>query len=213
MTDYLRVSILGALPGGEKWSVNPHFICDPPGADLTYTDVTTIATAIAAITVNAQLKGAWSTGTSLTGCRVEARRTTGALENVVERTLGTPATGLGAERHPYQTSAVSTLKTTTPGASGRGRLFWPATGITMSNPSLRIETTAQSSLLTGVSAYLAAILAAIRVTAPASSLIVYSKTKNLMSLVNAIAIGDVADVQRRRRDALVENVATSAFAN
>lgn len=213
MTRMLRVSILGALPNGEKWSVNPHFICSPSSGDLSYTQVTTIATAIAALTPASTLTGQWSTGTTLTGCRVEARSSSGALENVVERTKTTPVAGTGSMDHPYQTSVVLTLKTATAGASGRGRLYWPGTAITLDAPSLRIYSGAVSNVLAASSSYLTQILTAIRATTPESSLVVFSRTKNLLSLVNALSVGDIADVQRRRRDALVENVTTSSFAN
>jgi hypothetical protein len=213
MTQYLRVSILGALPSGEKWSVNPHFICDPTGDELTYAQVTTIATGIAAAIMPNTVLGQWSTGTTLIGCRVEARGSSGNLENVVERLKTTPQVGSGTTPHPYQTSVVQTLKTATPGASGRGRLYWPATGVALDAASLRIIPSAVSSLLTGLNAYLAAVLVEIRATAPASSLVVFSRKNDVLSLVNATAVGDVVDTQRRRRDSLIENISTAAFAN
>jgi hypothetical protein len=56
-------------------------------------------------------------------------------------------------------------------------------------------------------------LVEVRATAPASSLVVFSRKNDVLSLVNATAIGDIADTQRRRRDSLIENITTAAFAN
>jgi len=213
MTDYLRVSILGELPSGEKWSINPHFITDTAGADWTYTQLNTACNAIANIDPPATVKVYWSGTTKLTGARIEARQLDGTLENVVEKVADTPRPGTGTVGHPFQSAAVLSLRTATPGASGRGRLYLPATGVALDLSSLRISGIVPANLLIGMQTYLSGILTALRAQKPATSLAVYSRKNSQLNLVNAISAGDIVDTQRRRRDTLVENYVTASFVN
>ena len=43
----IRVSILGAMPGGENWSINPVWKSDDSVVDLPYSNALAIATACA----------------------------------------------------------------------------------------------------------------------------------------------------------------------
>jgi len=58
---------------------------------------------------------------------------------------------------------------------------------------------------------LSAIEAAIEVTLTGVALSVWSRKLSALRTVTSLQAGDVLDVQRRRRDALIENYASVAY--
>jgi hypothetical protein len=212
MARILRVSLFGAMPSGEEWSVNPVYnIGGDFGVDPTPAEMTTIANAIAALSVPAALLSTWSTSTSLVGARVEARDYDGTLSVLAEAVKGTASAGTGATPHPFQSAIVSSLRTVTPGASGRGRLYWPATGVALQATTLRVLNTQVANILAAVKTYLSSIETAIEVTLPGVSLVVWSRTKVTAYPVTSIQMGDVLDVQRRRRDVAIEGYSATTY--
>jgi hypothetical protein len=208
----LRVSIVGAMPSGEEWSVNPCWEVDgSTGALVTPADAATIATAIAALSVPATLQQTFAAATTVTGCRVEGRTLAGSLEVQAEAVRGTPVAGTGTSPHPYQTSIVISLRTPLPGARSRGRMYWPATGVVLQPSTLRLSTTLRDSILGGARSYLNAIEGAIKATQPNANLTVWSRTGSSFANVNQLQVGDVVDTQRRRRDTLIEGYGSIAF--
>lgn len=155
---YVRVSILGSAPGGEVWSINP--VIDPtfefpPGVDQDALDAA--CNAIAGLTPGAALLGFMSTQLSITGARLEVRDdSTDALIAISNQVRTTPQPGTGAPQRGAQTALVFSLRTNTPGGSGRGRLYWPAVG-TAVNLQLRFDPTPVSNSLTQMAAYLHAM--------------------------------------------------------
>ena len=199
------------MPGGEVWSVNPcYFLLDEP-ANVSQTEALAIATAVNAITVPTGLRALMNSQTFFTGTRVEARDRNGLLEAQAEQPRGTNIAGTGVSGHPYQTSAVTSLRSAFPGGQGRGRLYWPATGATLLSSNLRIDPTVVSTALGAIKTYLSDIEAAVAVSAGPADLAVWSRTGSAFHAVNEIRQGDVADTQRRRRDALAENYNVVAY--
>lgn len=213
MARLIRVSIMGDMPGGEVWSVNPVFsVGGDFGAPVSAAQANTIATAIDAITVSTGVTSVMAQNTRITGNRVEARAIDGTLESQAEHVRGAPVNGTVASApKPFQTSIVSSLRTATPGPSGRGRLYWPATGINLGLASYRFDPTAQNTFLLGVKTYLSGIQAAIDVTFDGVALVVWSRSQLALRTVNSVQVGDVADTQRRRRDTLTENVLATPY--
>jgi hypothetical protein len=212
MADLLRVSLVGAMPNGEEWSVNPVFrIGGDFGAPVSPTQAQTIATAIAAVAIPTSLTVANATSVSFNGARVEARMLNGTLESLAEAIKPTPTFGTGGNAHPFQTAIVSSLRTGTPGASGRGRLYWPATAIAIQTSTLRPATATITSTLSGVKTLLSGVQAAIDVTLDGVSLCVWSRSLNSTANVTSVQMGDVLDTQRRRRDVLVEGYSSLAY--
>ena len=214
MADLLRISILGSMPGGEVWSVNPIFGLggDFGGVTVSQDQCIAIATAINGITVPAGVLAMNVSGTAITGVRVEARTRAGLLEALAEQFRATPVTGTSSAAHTFQTAMVSSLRTATPGARGRGRLFWPATGIAISSTLLRPNAAAVSAALAGVKAYLASIETAVEGTFPTGvGLVVWSRASSALRAVNSIQMGDILDVQRRRRDTLTEVITATSW--
>lgn len=206
MASYLRVSIKGALPGGEVWSVNPVWKFATPAA-IDATACLAYATAAGGGTLPSTVTALMSGQTTWTGARVEAREADGSLERVAEYIRSTPTAGTGTGNHPFQTSMVYSLLTTSASASARGRMYWPATGINIDAGGLRINATTILNALTGMKTFLSGITTGLNAVPGAStlSLCVWSPKLGSGTIVTSMRAGDVADVQRRRRDRLVEN--------
>lgn len=204
MASVVRVNVQGALPGGEVWSVNPCFFLLGEPVTVSAAQCLTIATAIDALTISTGIRAAMSSSTTFTGTRVEARHRDGTLEAQGEHVRGAAITGSGSVFHPFQTASVTSLRTGFPGAQGRGRLYWPATGIIVTLATLRADTAAINSLLLGVKTYLAAISTAVAASAGANNLSVWSRTGSAFHQVTSMRQGDILDTQRRRRDTLAE---------
>lgn len=211
MADLFRVSIFGTMPSGEEWSVNPVWGITGGPKPVTAAQAQAVATALAAVGVNATLRAAWTTSTFLTGIRVEARTLAGVLEAQAESLLVAPSAGTGAVAHPFQTSWVTSLRTPNPGQSYRGRLYWPATGVGLSNATLRPTIPTAANFIVGVAAYLAALQTAFTAPFGLTYLSVWSRKLNSQLAVTSVQAGDVLDVQRRRRDTLVENYSSSNY--
>jgi hypothetical protein len=208
----LRISLQGQLPSGEVWSVNPVFRIAPESGPVDFEEATAVAVAVNGVTPGLGMRGTMSTGTSLTGCRVEARTYDGSLEALAEATRGAAIAGTGGSSHPSQTSVVISLRTSLPGASARGRLYWPATGMGIDAGTLRPTSGAITTFLNDVRTYFVALNAAVRVSFPgAVGLSVWSRTNGSSQVVNKLLAGDVLDTQRRRRDNYQESYATLAF--
>jgi len=213
MADLLRISYKGTMPSGEEWSINPVYaIGGDFGAPVSSTQANTIAVAIAAIAVPTGLLAVMSSSCAVTGARVEARSLAGDLESIGEAVKGTPTPGTStATPQSFQTSMVISLRTATAGASGRRRLYWPATGAALTNATLRIPTASMATFLSASKTLLAGIQSAIDVTLDGVSLVVWSRTTTSTHNVTSLQIGDVLDVQRRRRDTAVETYSSTAY--
>lgn len=212
MSQLMKISILGAFPGGEVWSVNPVYRLGT-GLDVPVTDanMTAIVTAINAITVPTAILTTMGTASSIVGVRAEARMATGELQNIAEAGRAVPVPGQGSSTHPFQTSIVTSLRSSASGARGRGRLYWPATGLALVAGTMRPATSGVTSILTGVKTYLSGIETAIEASVGGASLAVWSRLNASLSAVNLIQCGDVLDVQRRRRDSLIEGVSATPY--
>lgn len=208
------VRINGSLPGGEVWSVNPRFFGNF-GPDITnYPDLLAWATNIAALNsgnvLPAPLRALLSPSGAVVSIRCEYRDASDRLQQAAEVALPSPAPGTGSATKPFQTSLVSSLLTGRPGRSYRGRLYWPALGAIISASDLRLSDVNAQSYCTAVGQFLTAVQNA----APAGTgvtLGVVSQTLSTRSAVTRIEVGDVLDVQRRRRDSLVEGRFNASF--
>lgn len=211
MADLIRVSLVGGMPSGEEWSVNPVFAVGGDfGEEISSSQAQQIAQGIAQLAFPSDLRNCMTPQTTFVGARVEARSVTGALESLGEYALGTATAGQATVGHTFQVSLVSSLRTTTAGASGRGRLYWPATGIPVTLTTLRPSAAFIGAVTTSVAAYLRSIANAAEVVLSGGvTPVVWSRKLNALFPVTTVQIGDVLDVQRRRRDNLVESVSSA----
>lgn len=210
MANFLRVSIGGGMPGGEVWSVNPCFGYEAPGHSFSEEELNDIAVAVAAVDIGG-LQATMSGFTNVRDVRVEARTWAGALEGVAEATRSSPINGSGSSRHPYQTSVVFSLRTLSTSARGKGRLYWPATGVAIDTDSLRMSSTTRDAIAEAAVDWLGAVETAIHGVVAGAQLIVWSRTDEAGRYVNRVLVGDVLDTQRRRRDTLVESTVTVPY--
>jgi len=214
VANVIRVSIVGSAPGGEVWSVNPVWQIGgvSTAEDITTDEAATMATAVAAIVTPTPLLLAMNPGFRVVSARVEARRWDGTLAAQAEANRVSPGIGTGTAPHPFQTAVVTSLRTAGIGASGRGRLYWPATGMVLDASSNRPAAALVTSTLSGMKTLLTSITAALDVTLTNSPVLSVWSRKNLSTLpVNQIQMGDVLDVQRRRRDQLIETYQSLAM--
>lgn len=214
MANFIRVSLQGLLPANEVWSINPSYAAIVGSFTATPEQMNAAATAVAAVTPNSALMQGPSSLGSFTKVRLEARDINGALEGVGEAIRAAPLAGNGTAGMPLQTSMCVSLRTPFPGASNRGRLYWPALAYSFQSGTVRFGSTSVSAVATGMVTYLGAIGAAIKANIPgpdAFQLSVYSGTKHTLRGVTALQVGDVPDTQRRRRDSVPETYTTAAF--
>lgn len=209
--EILRVSIKGTMPGGEAWSINPTYATGV-SEFVPFEIMNELATDIAGLALGAGLQSVMSPTCAMIGARVELRDLDGTLQAVSEANRGSATIGTGTAPHPYQTSAVVSLRSEIAGGSGRGRVYWPATGCAMDANTLRMSAAVQTSFLNAMNAYLASIETVIDEDIPGSYLCVWSRTKGARYRVTRLTVGDVLDTQRRRRDALRETLAIAAYA-
>lgn len=211
---YTRVAILGAFTGGETWSVNPVF--DPQGEiggtwDQAKADLA--AKTIAETVPPSDLMTLLSSSGSIVGCRFEVRDdVTDGLVGVAEYLLPAAQVGSAAPKLPAQAAIVGSLRTAVAGASGRGRIYWPALGATVAT-TLRLGTPSASLVATAYKNYLTDIRAKIAAAYPliGFELAVRSARTKTTPHVTAIRVGNVIDTQRRRRDAFPEAYSTVSF--
>lgn len=211
---YVRVSILGSGPNGEVWSINP--VYDPSGeieGDVDQAKLDSAALAIANRSLPTSLATALGTSHSRTGARVEVRADADdSLLGISIQGSPTPSSGTGAVRLPLQSALVVSVRTNTPGGSGRGRLYWPAIGVTLSNAG-RVTTPATATFVSDFRSYLNGIRTDLATAfAPIGfDLAIRSKTTHTTPHAVRLQVGDVVDTQRRRRDALAEAYAAVTF--
>lgn len=211
---YVRVSILGSTSGGEKWSINPVF--DPTaewGDTVDQTNLDAAAAAIAALNPGVIPLSFLSTAMAITGARLEVRNdSTDDLIGISINTRTTPLAGTGTAKLPPQAASVLSIRTNTPGGSGRGRVYWPAMGATLAATG-RFDSGTQLTNLTQMRVYLTAMRDALATAFPTIgfNLAVRSTTTHSTPHAVRIQIGDVVDTQRRRRDTLSEAYQTLSF--
>lgn len=213
MADLLRLSVGGAMPNGEKWTVNPVFGFPAPGLPIDFDTALAVAVNVAGVPVPSGMSSMNVAAVTVNNVRVEARDWDGTLENVAESIKSPAAAGSGGAAHSFQSSAVFSLRTANGTARGKGRLYWPATGATLSTSTLRLSDTDRDNYLAAFKTYLSGIEDNIQAVAGLSSarLVVWSRANQAGYYVNKIMLGNILDTQRRRRDALVEGYSQVAF--
>lgn len=205
MADLVRVSLGGDMPSGEKWTINPVFKPANPLA-MSQDEAAAMATAIAATSFSNVLQDLNVPLVTFRTVRVEARTVTGELQAVGEASKASPTPGTGTQPHPFQTSMCLSLVTGSAGARGKGRLYFPATSVQMTASTLRLYGPQVTGFVTGMNTWLAAVRTAIRGVGGWNTAVlgVWSRTDELVRPVLTLRAGDIADTQRRRRDAISE---------
>lgn len=204
---YNKVIIQGGMPGGEVWSCGLSFDADGGEGIQDPEDLVAWATAIGAIinswSLTQTMRQLMGNVVTVTQVRCEARAEDESLINFGEFAFPTPLVGGSTPTKPFQTSLVLSLRTATPGGTGRGRVYWPTLSLVLNNTTLRVDSGTRTGYVTDWRTFINAVIAAVS-PGVVLHLIVRSVTYHVSRRVNLIQVGDVADVQRRRRDELVE---------
>lgn len=214
---FARVLLRGTLGASENWSVGVAYRRNVDGTSFTQSEVQAAAAAIAAIDLGADLGVVRSTAVRSTTVRLEIRTDANDLVLAAEAPwtkLG--SSGSGASK-PAQTSLVFSLRSTVPGSRHRGRIYWPALAATINADTLRLTTVATQAYATQMAAYLDDIETALKEQLDPSpslndwALAVYSPTNQSLTDITRIEVGDILDVQRRRRDSLPESYSSAPY--
>lgn len=214
MVSYVRVSILGTTTGGEVWSINPTF--DPSGEfpdQVSQTNLDAAALAIASLNPGSLLLGLMSSAMQITGARVEVRSDVDDhLIGISIAQRGTPLVGTGGALMPPQAAVVFSLRTNTPGASGRGRVYWPAMGGQL-NAAGKFGTSGTTQWLDVFKTYMLAIRSSLATAFPLIGFDLAVRSRRTLSTPHVVRIqaGDVVDTQRRRRDNIPETYVAVTF--
>lgn len=211
---YVKVGILGAAPGGEVWSINPTF--DPsfefPGT-VDQAALDAAANAIALLSPGTQLRTYMSASLTITGARLEVRDdSTDELLAISIQPRVSPLVGTSGAVRASSSAMVFSLRTNTPGGSGRGRVYWPCLAGNLT-AQLRLSASELTTALGEMATYLHAMEDALATAFPTIGfdLAVRSRTTHTTPHVNKIQVGDIPDVQRRRRDAMIEDYQSLSF--
>lgn len=216
---YFRLQISGSMAGIEVFTVNPVFDVEGELTDSwVQSTANDMVTAAAAVQIPDPLLNLASARSSFQEFRLEGRADAddSLLGVAVASYSGEQPGNMWPGSHPSTCAVVLSLRTDSPGASGRGRLYWPAMGGQIGN-TLRLSSPAPAAVATAAAEYLNGVQEAMEAAAVALPpwstlrLAVRSKTKKTTPHVVRVQVGDVIDTQRRRRDALPENYSTSAF--
>lgn len=203
---YTRFSILGTLPGGEVWSVNPAFIgnfdTSPPNQAQLQAWCAAAVQGLGNLFSTTGLGAALSSGGQITGLRASLYGTDGRL-NTYGELAGFQITGSGSVKCPPTTAIATSLYSSVAGRSGRGRIYWPALGSPLDGTTGRFTGTHVLAVRNDA----LAVLRQIQDASPAewdAVLAVWSSTKTSGLAITRLRVGDIPDSQRRRKDALDE---------
>jgi len=116
---------------------------------------------------------------------------------VSELLFGSPLAGSGTANHPKETCLVVSLRSLTPGRSGRGRFYLPATGIAMDATGQTSSSTDIDNLASAAKTMFDALIA------NDYEPVVASFTKSAAYPVATIVVDNRPDTQRRRTDKIL----------
>ena len=218
---YWRVILKGSIGTVETWSTSVAYGIvglAPDVADQATTDAMAqaIRTATTAANVTAALLSPLSTAGTIDVIRVEKRAEDESVLNVSEALLTTSLPGTAPATKTPQDSMVLSLRTATPGARGRGRMYWPALAGAL-NASFQLTSPTPAAAAAGAKTWLQAINTAMdgvyigMASALRVALSVRSGTDHVCRNVTSIQVGSILDTQRRRRDTLPESYANVAY--
>lgn len=206
---YNRVVLSGSIgAGGEIWSTGANFIPDVGPAVISPEDLGAWAEEVSQF-LEGGLPTTLSNGVSANGAITEVRCYYYPTNNGPASFVGiAPCSFVGSatSNNPLPSSVVFSLQTATAGRSFRGRMYWPALSLTI-NTQGRFGSSIMSSIAQDAANLLVNIAAAPTIATDLVPAVV-SKTRNLVTPVTQVKVGDVPDTQRRRRDALVESYAS-----
>jgi hypothetical protein len=218
---YWRVIMKGSLGAVETWSSSVAYGIvgingDSPDQAMTDAMALAIGNATTTSNVGTALRTLMSSSGTIDIMRVEKRAEDETVLNVSERLLPAALTGTTVASKTPQDAMVLSLRTSTPGARGRGRMYWPALGAGLSS-SFQLTSPTSAAVVGEAKIWLQAINTAMdnvyigQASALRVALSVRSGTDHVCRDVTSIQVGSVLDTQRRRRDALPESYVSATY--
>lgn len=205
-----KITLNGYLGTGvERWSVGLNYASVTDDPVTSPSDLSAWATAVLALfgaagSWQTSVKDGWGTSGGLDQVRAYYHPTSAGPAAAAGVSSGATQAGTGTVTLPPQVSMVCSLHTAQAGRSYRGRFYWPSVAGGVTTTLRRGGTPSIGTLATAFSGMLNAIGAA-AVGSVGQKIVVVSPSKDLITPVIQVSVGDVYDTQRRRRDALVEN--------
>lgn len=218
---WLKVIYKGTLGTTEVWSVGLSYgivglAPDVPDQALTDGVLANLKAVTTSGTFNATLRELIGTGNTIDMIRVELRAENETILSLSEGLLTVALAGTGTPSKTPQDAIVFSLRTLTPGARGRGRVYWPAIACILSS-QFQLTTPTPSNTAIGAKTWMQSINTAIDnyfisiASAKRAALAVRSVTDHVCRDVTQIQVGTILDTQRRRRDALPESYSVQAY--
>lgn len=200
-----RVTLFGDLSTGQdQWTMS--FAVDPLNArtqgDIDHIASETAAKFVTQVWSRPLLEVYISSTVRFLGVRVDDVQDPGGVVRTGTNTLLVPDPGpSGSDQLPPQSSTVVTLLTGGPGASRRGRMYFPPYNVDALDTNGQLVAGAVSELAAGMANFFADINqdASMGVT-----VFVASDALQQLTAVNAVRVGTVVDSQRRRRNTVPE---------
>lgn len=215
--DLFRVTVGGAAPSGENWSVGAWYDALLSSGTPGPADMNTIAAyALAQFQSNVWGAGGGGlAGNNVTGFALSTGKAYWYRNGVISGSgsaAQTATPGTGSSPQPQFTAQVVTLGTDTPGRSHRGRMYLPMTSRAPSGSTGLWP--ANSTLLNGVYAWLAAMRTNGIGWSPMGNpaLVVVSSTHGLKTIITQLRMDNKPDTQRGREKRVAATVIdTHAF--
>lgn len=157
------------------------------------------ALAAACVTFWNAVKAYAPTDSRMTGVRINALDATNHVisgANFIDLIAPIPGTRTATEQLPAQVSVAATLRTGRRGPAGRGRMYLPLNGVTLSSGKLG------STVKNTVGAAVAAFLEDVEEVLPVPAVV--NSGPQTYSAVSSVEVGDLVDIQRRRSNAVDE---------
>lgn len=211
---YIRTILKGSIGAVEVWSIGINwgiFGLAPDVPDQAEVDGLNAAIRPQLLTaaIPTNIKTLWSSSVQIDTLRVEKRGEAEQILSISETLLATPGVGSGTATKTPQDSLVVSLRSNTPGPSGRGRIYMPALAASLS-AAFQLTGPTPANVAADTKTWLKAIGTAMNgyyasISSPKTVVLSVRSVKNHVSQdVTSLQVGSILDTQRRRRDALPE---------
>lgn len=187
-----RLTLSGALSTGEIWASSWWETGRTP-ADCDDVAAAAIVGAASFTILSASARALMSTTDTLGA--LDLYHYTGGSGATTHGHATIGSAGTGANNHPKQIAAVMTLRTALATRSGRGRMYFPATGVTVAGTGL-MNAAAVDSLVDALRSVFTVHVAG------GFPPVVLSQTTSSSQPIKTIDADYVPDTQRRRRNRL-----------
>lgn len=210
---HLKVIWKGTLATEEVWSVSCAFMTGQVGGIPTFTEqqMNAAAKAVSDGGIPSGLMTKMGGAVKFTGVRLEQRTEMDTLVASGEAVRTSAIAGSGAATKPFQASVVASLRTDNVTRQGRGRMYWPLLSVLTNNDSLRISAADTKVIADSVWSLLNDTGVKLQVPLGVGTWdpAVFSRVGATIRQVRRVEVGDIIDVQRKRRDKTFENRAVA----